>query len=57
MSGRVVGLVVALLVHLPAVSVPSTQESVGASSTGGPLRILVLGDSVSQGAAGDWTWR
>jgi len=36
------------LVGLPTAAVSAAPE---------PVRILVLGDSVAQGSAGDWTWR
>lgn len=36
------------------VCVPGQSSSVAADV---PVRILVVGDSVTQGSAGDWTWR
>lgn len=32
-------------------------EPAAASAAEGPTRILLLGDSVTQGSSGDWTWR
>lgn len=48
--GAVGATMAAVLGMAPAVraDVPSTPD---------PVRIMVLGDSVSQGSAGDWTWR
>lgn len=42
-------------------TVPTTAgaaaEAAGSGDGDGVVRILVLGDSVTQGSAGDWTWR
>jgi hypothetical protein len=45
--------VLAALVCVPA-SIVGTQAPAQAVD---PVRILIIGDSVSQGSAGDWTWR
>ena len=44
-------LVVAGLVGLPAGSAPSR------AAPADPVRILIVGDSMTQGSSGDWTWR
>ena len=44
-------LLLAGLFALPSASSPSQDWR------GGPVRILVVGDSMTQGSAGDWTWR
>ncbi|WP_148614750.1 GDSL-type esterase/lipase family protein [Nocardioides rubriscoriae] len=52
----VLATVLALL-GLPVVGAgasPATPPTAGADA---PLRVLVVGDSVTQGSAGDWTWR
>lgn len=50
----VLALVAAVLVAVP----PAVAEAgSGRTSADAPLRILIVGDSVSQGSAGDWTWR
>lgn len=53
-----VGLVVGILV---LASVVASRALAGGSASdeqaGGPLRIMLVGDSVTQGSAGDWTWR
>ncbi|MFE5590006.1 hypothetical protein [Streptomyces sp. NPDC056549] len=41
---------------------PKLMESLnrlerGVGSTGAPLRVMVVGDSMTQGMEGDWTWR
>jgi lysophospholipase L1-like esterase len=48
------GLAGALLV---AGSVPAPSARAVVPVTPEPVRILLLGDSVTQGSAGDWTWR
>lgn len=60
--GRAAGGFVALL--LVALTTPSVAQGevdevpVGAAAApSGPVRILLVGDSVTQGSAGDWTWR
>lgn len=40
-----------------AVPGPARSQAVAPVVTSGALRILIVGDSVTQGAAGDWTWR
>lgn len=62
MGRRVVGRII-----LAAAAVLATASSVHASGEAepavpapeptGPVRILLHGDSVTQGSAGDWTWR
>ena len=42
------GLVLAALTCVPGVAPTPAAE---------PVRILVVGDSISQGSSGDWTWR
>ena len=44
------GLVLAALVAVPG---PLAPASVAAD----PVRVLLVGDSVTQGSSGDWTWR
>jgi lysophospholipase L1-like esterase len=46
------GLVLAALV-----CVPGAAASAPAAPADEPVRILVVGDSMTQGSAGDWTWR
>jgi lysophospholipase L1-like esterase len=46
-----VGLVLALLASLLAASTSS------ATVPDEPVRILIVGDSMTQGSSGDWTWR
>ena len=54
---RLVGVVAGLLLcSLLAVGTPSTPAAT-ATVTAGPVRILLVGDSVTQGSAGDFTWR
>jgi len=43
--------VLAALVCFPAASSPS------AAGPDAPVRVLIIGDSMTQGSAGDWTWR
>jgi lysophospholipase L1-like esterase len=45
----------ALLVVLPTAA--CTSGPTGPGHADGPVRILLVGDSVTQGSAGDWTWR
>lgn len=45
------GLVLALLGLVPIAASPSSAEP------DDPIRILVVGDSITQGSSGDWTWR
>ncbi|WP_028656556.1 SGNH/GDSL hydrolase family protein [Nocardioides sp. J54] len=45
------------LAVLPGRSVASAAPDAVVPDPGGPLRVLVLGDSLSQGFAGDATWR
>jgi lysophospholipase L1-like esterase len=51
---RVLRMTVAL-VCLAGVAAPAGAEA--AAQPGEPVRILVLGDSITQGSSGDWTWR
>ncbi|GAA4805560.1 GDSL-type esterase/lipase family protein [Nocardioides caeni] len=60
MRAPVLVLLVAALTAL--LGLPSTAEADAAptatsASTSEHLRIMLLGDSVTQGATGDWTWR
>jgi lysophospholipase L1-like esterase len=41
------------LTALTALTVPSASPA----SAADPLRVLIVGDSVTQGSSGDWTWR
>ena len=43
-----------MLILLAALSPASPAATARAD---GPIRILIVGDSVAQGSAGDWTWR
>ncbi len=56
---QVVRGVLALLLAASLLSVPSapSASSVGAAVAPSPLRVLIVGDSVTQGSAGDFTWR
>jgi lysophospholipase L1-like esterase len=45
-------LALAALVCVPVGSAPAT-----AAPADGPVRILLVGDSMTQGSSGDWTWR
>lgn len=59
-SRRVLGATAALLCGVVALAAtpPPARASLGPTGASAePLRILVVGDSVSQGSAGDWTWR
>jgi hypothetical protein len=40
-----------------AVPTVASAAPVGAAHEDAPLRVLIIGDSVSIGSAGDWTWR
>jgi len=52
---RFVGvLVLAAAMVAPLLGVETPQAGAQTSS---PVRILILGDSVTQGSVGDWTWR
>ena len=44
------GLALVVLTNLPA----TRPAPAGAAD---PLRVLIVGDSISQGSSGDWTWR
>src|SRR4051794_32428419 len=48
------GLVAAALLAAGLVGVPPAPV---AAAPDDPLRILVVGDSMTQGSSGDWTWR
>jgi hypothetical protein len=48
MRRALVGMLAMLLVPLALVGPATAQQ---------PVRVLILGDSVTQGSAGDWTWR
>ncbi|MER7950501.1 fibronectin type III domain-containing protein [Streptomyces sp. NPDC096079] len=50
MAGAMAGLAPKLLASLRAL-----ERGIG--STGAPLRVMVVGDSMTQGMEGDWTWR
>ncbi len=47
----------ALLCVWTAGAITTPPSSAMASEQVAPLRILILGDSITQGSAGDWTWR
>ena len=49
-SGALAGALVAAALAVPVASGP-------AAAADPPVRILLLGDSMTQGSAGDWTWR
>lgn len=49
------GLVSTMAVTLLVTSLGTTPSA--AAQADGPVRILVLGDSISSGSSGDWTWR
>lgn len=55
-SGRVCAFVLALATTVVAAAVCGTVPPAAAEETQ-PVRILLLGDSVTQGSVGDWTWR
>jgi lysophospholipase L1-like esterase len=46
-----------VLVAAPVVAMLVGSPVPAASADPGPVRILLLGDSVTQGSTGDWTWR
>ena len=50
-TANATGLALALLAGLLVASTPSS------AAPDEPVRILVVGDSITQGSAGDWTWR
>lgn len=52
---RVLAVVVALVVTF--VGAPARAETGEDPADQAPTRILLLGDSVTQGSSGDWTWR
>lgn len=52
------GLVVGILLLGSVVAARGLSRGPGAEDEGDrPLRIMLVGDSVTQGSAGDWTWR
>lgn len=57
-AGLVLALLVLGLLPVPVPPVPPVSPGpAGAAVPPRPVRILLLGDSVTQGSAGDWTWR
>lgn len=50
-------LLVTALVLAISVAIPPAGAGIEQASPNAPLRVLIVGDSVSQGSAGDWTWR
>lgn len=53
-----VGVVALVVVSLSAVTPPVVGAAApGAGGSPRKLRILIVGDSVTQGSSGDWTWR
>ncbi|MCW2813074.1 MAG: GDSL-like Lipase/Acylhydrolase [Nocardioides sp.] len=50
-------MLLALAVPTGPVGAPASADDGGQPAAATPLRVLVVGDSVTQGAAGDWTWR
>lgn len=51
------GLCAALATAVLAAPSPLAPAPAAAEPTPEPVRILLVGDSVTQGSAGDWTWR
>ena len=54
LRASVASLVLATLAFVPGR--PATS-STAAGAAADPVRILLVGDSITQGSAGDWTWR
>lgn len=50
-------LLVALAAAFVGAPVPAGADAGAAPTDPAPTRILLLGDSVTQGSSGDWTWR
>lgn len=55
--GRIILAAVTVLATATAVEASGDAEPNPAPQPAGPVRILLHGDSVTQGSAGDWTWR
>ena len=51
------GRLAALLLGASVVVVVPATVSAAPSAAEEPVRILLLGDSITQGSEGDWTWR
>src|SRR4051794_6230696 len=59
MTHRAVRVLVGALVLAAAMVAPlvGVEAQKAVAQTSSPVRILILGDSVTQGSVGDWTWR
>ncbi len=51
------GSVLGTLIVLLTLAVVPTARAVGDGSSPDPVRVLLVGDSVTNGSSGDWTWR
>ncbi len=39
------------------VAAASTAPTIPVAAADGPVRIMLVGDSITEGSSGDWTWR
>ena len=56
-GARVVSALVTLAVGVPLSVATVAHPAAASASDPEPTRILLVGDSMTQGSAGDWTWR
>jgi hypothetical protein len=55
-SRALLSVLAAGLMTLPVVA-PGTTPGAAAAVEAEPVRIMLFGDSITQGSTGDWTWR